>query len=948
MDDPGAGCSLSSNPLTEELPCDSIEELIAFNEAYKDVIETAIFEVNEKLRENRERQRNLREEQRRLRSADISKKKIPVNLYMPPYFKDEKGMCPPLNAEARNKIDSKWFDPLMKEEKKWTSAEIKMLRTGIKDAIIANSLQSLNSKRDILTNKLKTTNAMTTQCERYKWTMELEEVMRKIEYAKNRKEEEILLPTEDYTNIPWNEIANVTMKGTRTEWAVRSKWLNELSPKWNKNQWTQNEIDKLRDLRESPKFVSWTMLALQLGTNRPAFQCLEKYKSECSTNTREWTNEEDQKLITLTKLMTVNGNIQWEKVAQFMPGRSRIQVRVRFTHSLDANIKHGRWTDQEDMLLISAVSRIGAKDWAKVASAVPGRNDSQCRERWANVLNKPVNVCERFTLAEDEQLLYAVKLFGKGNWAKCSTLLSQKTPRQLRKRYIQLVAAKLKMVAGVCNAVEAMESARRNDEEVQKEQKPVIANKVLSKAFENLAEMDEFAYETPEEMLERVGAPSVSARYQKFRESPNWPIIEKNLQEICQKNTNGQDIELRSNEVLKNLNITDVDVRYMVQQNRVYQKQKAAINWRSRMEYGGGRVRPIAGFKNYNNIVTHFGADVPESEKQMSLIEALCMTVRKHDFTVWGKKFWTSFQYGANKNVAVYIDSMLNEKCLEVANHTKQQLGSILPIKTTLAPNTTTMRLLETIKRAKYGLNYVAAEYFYPIEIGIEEQKDYVENNERKNVNEETRLNIGLSEEIKSSAQYNIFAARMRALLLEPYRMKIAIESVEKEEERYQNDVLVEQRLTDEESVIEGNLEVPEKPIYQCCEKTNVFKEHGFAIEISGLVSKNDKHLMGKKRIADSMNEIYDSVFKRCREETSEQLYNKLKNITVQNDEDEEEIDEYGNGEINQQRERFEEMMEVREEEEENDDDDDQGQVLNVVYSLMNAVHQNNQFYEEL
>lgn len=96
-------------------------------------------------------------------------------------------------------------------------------------------------------------------------------------------------------------------------------------------------------------------------------------------------------------------------------------------------------------LLMCAVSRHGAKDWAKVAAAVQNRNDSQCRERWMNVLNRSAHVSERFTLAEDEQLLYAVKVFGKGNWAKCQLLLPKKTARQLRRRYVQLIAAKLRV-----------------------------------------------------------------------------------------------------------------------------------------------------------------------------------------------------------------------------------------------------------------------------------------------------------------------------------------------------------------------------------------------------------------------------------------------------------------------------------------------------------------------
>ena len=85
---------------------------------------------------------------------------------------------------------------------------------------------------------------------------------------------------------------------------------------------------------------------------------------------REWTKEEDDRLIALVKVMTVNGNVQWDKgkvfflkiecgwfslnlssVTFYMPGRHRQQVRSRYQRTLDENVRHGRWTDHEDLVL---------------------------------------------------------------------------------------------------------------------------------------------------------------------------------------------------------------------------------------------------------------------------------------------------------------------------------------------------------------------------------------------------------------------------------------------------------------------------------------------------------------------------------------------------------------------------------------------------------------------
>ncbi|ETN72338.1 hypothetical protein NECAME_04518 [Necator americanus] len=64
-------------------------------------------------------------------------------------------------------------------------------------------------------------------------------------------------------------------------------------------------------------------------------------------------------------------------------------------------------------LLMSAVARFGAKDWAKVARAVVGRSDGQCRERWCNVLDRCTETGD-WTPEEDERLLLGVHAFGRG------------------------------------------------------------------------------------------------------------------------------------------------------------------------------------------------------------------------------------------------------------------------------------------------------------------------------------------------------------------------------------------------------------------------------------------------------------------------------------------------------------------------------------------------------
>jgi hypothetical protein len=73
-----------------------------------------------------------------------------------------------------------------------------------------------------------------------------------------------------------------------------------------------------------------------------------------------------------------------------------------------------RWADAEDKLLKQAVENFGL-EWVKVASAVPGRTNRQCRLRWANHLDPRVN---KLALTDSEMRILVERHSKLGNkWA---------------------------------------------------------------------------------------------------------------------------------------------------------------------------------------------------------------------------------------------------------------------------------------------------------------------------------------------------------------------------------------------------------------------------------------------------------------------------------------------------------------------------------------------------
>ncbi|VDO67596.1 unnamed protein product [Heligmosomoides polygyrus] len=334
----------------------------------------------------------------------FARSKVPVIQYLPPYFKDENMMCPPQNEEAKHKLQYSSFDPLIKEDKKWTPSELRLLKESVKNSVILASVQKFKDRKEILREKIQRAGVETSPEEIKQWKDEIEDLDRKVKHAKEGQVDSAQVDVVDYSTVDWLKIS-------------------------------------------TPSFTSWAALAKKLQTQRTPYQCFERYRSDMYRMTRDWTKEEDDRLIALVKVMTVNGTVQWDKVTFYMPGRHRQQCRTRYQRTLDENVRHGRWSDHEDLLLMSAVARFGAKDWAKVAKAVVGRSDGQCRERWCNVLDK-CTLSGDWTPEEDERLILGVQLFGRGQWSKFTDILPRHTPESMMDRYQALLSAKMRKKPG--------------------------------------------------------------------------------------------------------------------------------------------------------------------------------------------------------------------------------------------------------------------------------------------------------------------------------------------------------------------------------------------------------------------------------------------------------------------------------------------------------------------
>jgi hypothetical protein len=223
----------------------------------------------------------------------------------------------------------------------------------------------------------------------------------------------------------------------RTNVQCRERWANRLDPTTNQKmgKWRAEEDAKLIEGVE--KHGNKWLAVASLVPNRNHKECRQRWVGNLDPNINQkmgkWRAEEDEKL---AGAVQKHGN-DWFAVAALVPGRNNKDCRQRWAANLDPNInrKMGKWTAGEDAKLIGAVQQHG-KDWVAVAAMVPGRTNVQCRAAWSFRFEPTIEATPtnrgKWTEEEDEMLIDAVRKCGKGDWDAVAALVPSRTSVQCR------------------------------------------------------------------------------------------------------------------------------------------------------------------------------------------------------------------------------------------------------------------------------------------------------------------------------------------------------------------------------------------------------------------------------------------------------------------------------------------------------------------------------------
>uniref|UniRef100_A0AC35TPI4 snRNA-activating protein complex subunit 4 n=1 Tax=Rhabditophanes sp. KR3021 TaxID=114890 RepID=A0AC35TPI4_9BILA len=432
-----------------------LTKLLMINKAYQKTLDDMLLQIEIQMKGNVKKQSLLKQKLQAAAACGTYDLTVPMfrdfAIFEAPFFRDENGAIPRRGVESFVFDDlnpfkgSSNFDWEGECELEWEDNELELLREGVRDSMIKAKSKTAANHRETLIFQLKNADHNVSGQEMEDLARRIQDLDRKIDYYKKMKNAE-LFDKANFEEVDWMKIASGTqfLNGWRSKEECKAMWMNYLTPSINKSEWTKEEVKKLMGVA-SKDWTNWATVRAEMGTGRSEFMYFEKFRQE-KTKFNEKTpfsRDEDRWLKQLVKMYSFDGVIFWDKVAAVIGSRGRTVVRTRYERALCSSLVKGRWTQAEDMALISAVKQLGATDWKQISTFVKGRSDTGCRERYINVLEANVKI-EPWSMQEDEIIIKGIELFGKSEFRKIKTLLPGRTRDAVKARVRRYMRNKLR------------------------------------------------------------------------------------------------------------------------------------------------------------------------------------------------------------------------------------------------------------------------------------------------------------------------------------------------------------------------------------------------------------------------------------------------------------------------------------------------------------------------
>lgn len=413
----------------------SVENAIRVNQELQNQLVRIINKVKNQLTAVQDR---YRENERLLKKTGVQKVQVPnkltsVHFCGAPFFKTRDYHAAPNNPDfeyRKNKL-KEFFPMELKAEVKspWTNGDSCALLQGVKEQYIAHLLSKCRDKLRSLKSKPSSS----------KLSTQINEHMNKIENKTNLADlHKLILDLSDQFKINWYLISTGIIQHRHTPSACEAFWNGFLRPDICKDPWTNNEEDKLLDVVEKYDFQNWEAIAKELP-GRSAYQCFVQYQSKFKFNKKnsKWSEAEDELLSKAIDKFRIGSIIPWTKVTEQIPNRTKMQVYNRYMFSIKNGIRKGKFTEEEDCILLAVLEQYDYNFDKIPISLFPGRTLPQIRGRYKNVLQY-AKTRIKWDSHYNRLLMDLVEKYGPKNWSEIAKEFKGMPRQALRNRYLTI------------------------------------------------------------------------------------------------------------------------------------------------------------------------------------------------------------------------------------------------------------------------------------------------------------------------------------------------------------------------------------------------------------------------------------------------------------------------------------------------------------------------------
>ncbi|XP_017119686.1 uncharacterized protein LOC108141050 [Drosophila elegans] len=249
-----------------------------------------------------------------------------------------------------------------------------------------------------------------------------------------------LLATADESfTVDWNQISTLDVEYRHSPYSCETMWRVYLHPDLKRDDWSTEEDEILMTAASANRMQNWELIAKSLD-RRSDYQCFIRFHTALRhlldpKPTSRWSEEDNVKLRELAEKNTANGVINWKKVVEYFPGRSKSTLIGRYYYVLHPSISHEAFSTKEDMMLFAAVEEYNGKFHCFPRTLFPNRSLTQLRTRYHNVLAQR-NKTDSWSVQDDAQLMSFVTQHGASQWLNCATFLGNHSRTSCRTRFL--------------------------------------------------------------------------------------------------------------------------------------------------------------------------------------------------------------------------------------------------------------------------------------------------------------------------------------------------------------------------------------------------------------------------------------------------------------------------------------------------------------------------------